>query len=291
MNKSLKKVSIFILLTFGISWSIIGIFVALGGEWRSPYALPIAVIYMYIPTVSVIIIHKLIFKEPIKKLGISFNFNKWFIVAWFLPILISLGSIGISIIFPDVSFSPQLRGFLERIQHSLPPEEFEEVKQTLQKILPYLFWISLAQGIIAGISINAVVGFGEELGWRGFLLKELSPYGFWKSSLLIGVIWGVWHTPIILLGHNYPQHPKIGVLIMVIFCVLYSPIFSYITKKAKSVIAAAILHGTINGTAGISIMLLKGGNDLTIGITGAAGLITLLMVDVALYIYFNKLTF
>jgi hypothetical protein len=45
------------------------------------------------------------------------------------------------------------------------------------------FWLALGQGLIAGATINAVAGFGEELGWRGFLYRELSFLGFWKSSL------------------------------------------------------------------------------------------------------------
>ena len=42
------------------------------------------------------------------------------------------------------------------------------------------------EDLIAGVTVNAVAGFGEELGWRGFLQKELAFLGFWRSSLLIG---------------------------------------------------------------------------------------------------------
>ena len=83
----------------------------------------------------------------------------------------------------------------------------------------------------------------EEIGWRGLLQRELGFMEFWKSSLTIGVIWGIWHAPIILQGHNYPEHPVIGVFMMTIWCILLAPIFSYIRLKSKSVIAAAIMHG------------------------------------------------
>jgi len=43
------------------------------------------------------------------------------------------------------------------------------------------------------------------------------------------------------------------------------------------------MHGTLNGTGGIAIVMLKGGNDLTIGMTGAAGLVTLLLANIILY--------
>ena len=50
-------------------------------------------------------------------------------------------------------------------------------------------WIGLVLALIAGPTINAIAGFGEELGWRGFLQKEFSYMGFWKSSAVIGVIY------------------------------------------------------------------------------------------------------
>ena len=137
---------------------------------------------------------------------------------------------------------------------------------------------------MAGITVNALAAFGEELGWRGFLLREFKALGFTRASLFIGIIWGVWHTPLILQGHNYPQHPVAGVFLMILFCTLLTPLLNYVTLKARSVIAAAIMHGTLNGTAGIAIMMVKGGTDLTIGLTGAAGLITLLIANIILYL-------
>jgi len=72
---------------------------------------------------------------------------------------------------------------------------------------------------------------------------------------------------------------------MVIFTLLLSPIFSYIRLKAKSVIAAAILHGSLNATFGIPLMVIKGGNDLTVGINGLAGFIALALANLGLLIY------
>ena len=72
---------------------------------------------------------------------------------------------------------------------------------------------------------------------------------------------------------------------MVVWCILLTFIFIYITLKAKSVIAAAIIHGVLNAVAVISIMLLYGGNDLTIGITGLSGFIALSIVILGLFMY------
>ena len=114
--------------------------------------------------------------------------------------------------------------------------------------------------------------------------KQLAPLGFWRSSFLIGLVWGVWHAPLILQGHNYPQHPVAGCLMMVAFCVLYAPLFSYVRIRSGSVIAAAIMHGTLNGTWGLGILLLAGGSDLSVGVTGFAGLVVLAAANAGLLI-------
>jgi len=70
--------------------------------------------------------------------------------------------------------------------------------------------MALLHGLFAGDTLNALFGFGEEAGWRGYLLHEWKHMQFWKASLFIGLIWGIWHAPLILLGYNYPQHSPTG---------------------------------------------------------------------------------
>ena len=72
---------------------------------------------------------------------------------------------------------------------------------------------------------------------------------------------------------------------MIVFCLLLAPIISYVRLKAKSVIAAAILHGSLNGTAGLAIMVVKGGGDLLVGVTGAAGFIILAIINLFIFTF------
>lgn len=281
-----KKVILFTGLTFLVCWTVAILFHALGGRWNTPLATGVGVIYMFIPMMMAIVVQKLIYRQPLKEpFGISFKFNRWFIVAWLLPPVIAFAVFGISLLLPGVKFSPEMAGLMERFKSVLPPEQFNQMKNQIATFPIHPFFISLFQGLIAGFTINAVAGFGEELGWRGLLQKELEPVGFWNSSVLIGCIWGVWHAPLILQGHNYPQHPVAGVFMMIIWCMLLAPIFSFIRLKAKSVIAASIIHGSLNATAGLAIMLIQGGNDLTVGVTGAVGFIVLAIVNIGIFAY------
>jgi len=288
VNQHIKKAMLFVGLTFLVSWLMALLFFAFGGKWNTPASIVMAVCYMFIPMIIAIIVQKVIYKEPIKgPLGISFKLNRWFLVAWLLPAIIAVVTIGVSLLFPGVDFTlePESSRIFEQFRSTLPAERVQGLENLTSSLPFHPFWFALLSGLVAGITTNAVAGFGEELGWRGLLQKEFGYMGFWKSSAIIGVIWGVWHAPIILAGHNYPQHPLVGALMMIVLCILLAPIFSYVRFKAKSVVAAAIIHGSLNATAGLSLMVIKGGNDLTVGVTGLAGFIVLALVNVGLLLH------
>jgi CAAX amino terminal protease family. len=282
----INKTCLFLIFTFVISWSIAAIFWSISGNFNFQIGFTImGAIYMFIPFISAIIV-KAIYKEPLMSdFLISFKINRWFFIAWLIFPIIVFCSLGISLLFPNVTYNPELTGIFDRMKDSLTPEQIEEFKTKINSLPINYIWLVLIQGLIAGLTINAVAAFGEETGWRGFLLKNLRDMRFFKTALIIGFIWGIWHAPVILMGHNYPQHPQIGVLMMIAFCILLTPIMQYLTIKSKSVIASAIAHGTLNAVAGISIMTTNGGNDLITGITGIAGFITLFIFILAIFVY------
>ena len=229
---------------------------------------------MLIPLLAVIFT-QLIFKEPVLKgLGISFKFNRWWWIGWLLMPVYALAVLGVSLLMPGAQFS--IDG--DTMQASMQQLPFEAG--------PWgIIAISIASGLFAGATINAVFAFGEEVAWRGFLVKEFKGKKFLTVSLLIGVIWGLWHFPLILNGHNYPEHPVIGVFMMVVACVLITPVLLYFRKKSGSVIVPAIMHGTMNAVVGISNVCITPQNDLLIGGPGLAGMIVLLLLDLALFLY------
>jgi uncharacterized protein len=286
MNRNIKKVLLFIVFTLVSNYLSIALYFALGGKWVMPGSWIVTALYMFVPMLVTIVIQKFVDKQSLKSLGLSWKLNKWFLVAWLLPVIIVLAASGISLLFPGVEYSPTTSEALERIKSVVTPEQLKQIQSDLAAVPSYaLILTNILEGLIAGVTINAVFGFGEELGWRGLMQTELNFMGFWKSSAIIGLTWGVWHAPLILQGHNYPQHPQLGVFMMTILTLLLSPIYSYIRIKSKSVIAAAIMHGTTNALAALPISLIKGGNDLTVGMTGLAGLIAIAIVIIGLFAY------
>jgi len=279
-----KKISIFIGLTLLISWSSAGLFYISGLEWGTPFSLVFAIVYMFFPLLCTIIVQKFIYKQPVMKTyGVNTNINKWLLVAWGLPVLITFATIGVSLLLPGVRYSSEMTGLAEYLGDFITEDMMEEVPFSPA----VMFWLMLLQGLTAGPTVNAIAAFGEELGWRGFLLKETASAGFWKSAIFIGFIWGIWHAPLILMGHNYPGFEVAGVFMMTAWCILLSPMFSYVTIKANSVIAAAIMHGSLNAVAGLAIMPLEGSAPLLTGVMGLAGFLVLVVINLAIF-FFGK---
>ena len=284
----MKRSIQYIILTCAVSWLAAGIAILLG--LRSAQGLMYTVFaaaYMLLPAVCAIILQLIHREKPFRNINISFRLNWWFLVAGIVPFIYSFMALGINLLFPNVSFSVTYEGFLSR----LPAEQAELVAQQLSRFPPVVFLlVQVASALIAAYTINAVFGLGEELGWRGYLLKALHNTKFLHASLIIGTVWGLWHFPLVLIGHNYPQHPVAGVGMMIIFCNLITPMIMYIAIKSKSVITAAIFHGANNAIAGITILYLSGGNDITNGVAGIAGFIALLLINCAFYLYDKYVT-
>jgi membrane protease YdiL (CAAX protease family) len=278
----------FIVLACLISWTIAGIAILLGlREAKGLIYTAFGMAYMLLPAICAIILQKLHKEKPFRNLNISFRLNWWFLVAGIVPFVIAFMALEISLLFPNVSFSSSYEGLLS----FLPAEQVELAVEQLSRFPPVIFLlIQLLNAIIAGYTINALFAFGEELGWRGYLLKALQNKKLLPASLIIGTVWGLWHFPLILIGHNYPQHPVIGVGMMIIFCILLTPVMIYIVIKSKSVITAAIFHGSLNAIAGIGILYLVGGNDLTNGTTGIAGFAVMLFINLLFFIYDKYIT-
>src|SRR5699024_5942206 len=90
---------------------------------------------------------------------------------------------------------------------------------------------------------------------RGWLTPQLLPLGVLPTIAITGVIWGLWHTPLILLGHNYPHLPGwLAVIFMVVFCTLVGGILAWLTIRTNSGWPAALGHSTINATAALPLL-------------------------------------
>lgn len=254
----------YLILAFALAWILFILPVPFGApnsSLRQSISLVSWSLAMWAPGLAAILVTRYVKKEKIESLNLrQLGDRKAYLWAWLLPALLVVIAglltwlLGAGTL--DLSFSAIREAMAQAPGADLVPP-------TGVVVIQILFSLTLAP------LINTFLALGEELGWRGFLLPELLPLGQWRAILLSGVIWGFWHAPTILQGHNYPNNPVLGVLLMVVFSVLVGAFFSWIYLRTRSPWAPALAHGSLNATAGLPLLFLTGVN-MTIGGTLAS---------------------
>ena len=127
---------------------------------------------------------------------------------------------------------------------------------------------------------ECIVSFGEEYGWRGYLLPHLMPLGEVKASLIVGVVWGMWHLPVLLAGMLYGGNPLGLVLVMYVFTVTMStfPYTWLATSTRYSSALASVFHGSTNWFANRMRTFLVSGSLLAFGLATGLGWLLVIVV-------------
>ena len=294
-----KKINLYILFSCAFSWTVALIMklahINIGSILGTVF---LAGLYMPGPALATFIIQKGIYKGGFRQYGWTFDKNaiKWvlFIPLFFLALTIL--TFAIIALFGNSHLIPQF-GQLDFTQENfnLRLRELASGKIDLDKvefpnIPPKLAFVAmLGQGIIAGSTLSLPFMFGEEFGWRGLMLRETLKMGFLKASGFIGLVWGIWHFPVILMGHNYPHHPYLGIVMMCLFTIAISPLFTYVRVKTKSILGPCMLHGMINATGAMYSLYIANGNELYSSIAGWAGIIAGIVLTFCILFFDKKL--
>jgi membrane protease YdiL (CAAX protease family) len=260
-----KRLFIFLGIAFGIAWILALVLVLTGGLAGSPELVPdtgftlalvlVTMGYMWSPAVAHILT-RWITKEGWKGTGLFPRFKDvlpFWVLAWIVPAILTI--VGAMLYF--VLFPSQFDGDLTMINELLSATEgAEEVDPWM------LFILQVGASILSAPLINSLFTFGEEFGWRGYLQQKLMPLGVRKAMVTMGVIWGVWHWPLIAMGHNYgldyPGAPWLGMLMTIWFTFVIGVFLAFVTFRSKCVWPAVIGHAAINGIASVGVLFLKG---------------------------------
>lgn len=139
--------------------------------------------------------------------------------------------------------------------------------------------VQLASIPVAAV-LNGFLAFGEEVGWRGWLLPELQPLGNWPAVLLTGAIWGAWHSPLILLGYNFKQANPLGVVAMIVGCTAVGVVIGWLRIWSNSVWPAVFGHGALNATGGLVLLLSSDESAPNLLLAGPLGAGTVIAVTI-----------
>jgi membrane protease YdiL (CAAX protease family) len=235
---------------------------------------------MWGPGIAAILTTVFILKQPFRSLRLNtLGPKRFFLWAWFLPILLTILGGLFTLLFGIAELDLNFTAIREAMAAAPGAEGIP-------------IWVIVGAQILLALTlapfINVLFALGEELGWRGFLLPHLLPLGQWKAILSSGIIWGLWHAPVIVQGHNYPGYPVAGIFMMIVFTVLLSAIFSWLYLNTKSPWVAALAHGSVNAVAGLPILFFRPGFDMALGGTIATPAAWLGMVLFILWLVWTK---
>lgn len=221
----LLRLGLFLLITFSLTW--IPYFICLNQwgyeKWLNCSFAVIITITMLAPALGNILT-RLITKEGLWSDKLCFNFKgnlKYYATALLLPIL--FGVIAVMI----VNFTYGNWSF-ERLTGHTP---FEVIT-------------NLMTSFTAPVLYYSFPCFGEEYGWRGYMNDKLKSLTGTVGAVIIGgIIWGLWHAPLVAKGFNFGKvNPFLSISLMCVSCIMVNAICMYLTEKTVSIYPAVLLH-------------------------------------------------
>lgn len=194
------------------------------------------------------------------------------VLALIFPIVVGLTSYGIAWMTGLVHFSPQPVRLAARF-----------VGDTASPLVIFMINLAVAATIVTIFSIRTAAG--EEIGWRGYMLTRLIDAGLPKPVLLSGVIWGLWHVPLILGGvYLTGPPPFLSALLWMITAAAFSFIFARLRLATGSVWPAVALHAAWNSVIQVAFDPASTGAGATLWV-GESGILVALAMIVAAVIF------
>jgi CAAX protease family protein len=221
-----RDIAIFTFLAYGITWGVSASLLSTigdslsSGETPSEYeASGVVGLAMFSPALAAVVMRLFVSKEGLRgSLGPSRQW-RYYAIAWLVPPVLITAVVGVVVLTGAGDFTSGA---------------------SLLKIYVLL--------LLVGVPVSTVLAFGEEYGWRGYLLPKLLPLGEVRASLVVALIWGPWHLPLLLAGLNYPGEDVLAVLAVfmasvIVLSLLFTRLF---VASAGSVLVVAVAHGSLN---------------------------------------------
>ncbi len=268
----------FLFVTFGITYAVEGGLLLSGVSFTlvPPIFFQYAVaVLMWAPTVGAVFTRKVILRESLRApnarlrvgdlrpyLAIMILMPLAFLAIYALTVVLGLGELDLT-----------LKTFIAQIE-AASGQPLPDQPPAATIIAALLF-----SSIVVAPFVNGLIAFGEEYGWRGFLLPQLLPLGRPRAHLISGIIWGLWHAPLILMGFNYPGFPWLGIVFMCVLTTLLGILENEWTLRYNSTILASLIHGAFNSQAyGVWRIIIVNVNPLLGGFTGLVGFAVLAII-------------
>src|SRR5574341_704603 len=234
---------------------------------------------MWAPALAAFITTRAITREGRGALGMRFGPGKPYLIWMALMPVIFAVIYGITWLLGLTHLDLQMTAFMETIAGT--GADMSEAPPA-----PALIGLLFFASTVTVPVVNSLFALGEEIGWRGFLLPKLLPLGRMRAHLVMGIIWALWHAPLIAVGFAYPGvSPVLGIIAFVALLIPLSVVIDELTMRNQhSTLLAAWLHGVFNSQKlGIWTLIFPGANPLLGGYTGLVGIVVWAVVAGIVY--------
>jgi uncharacterized protein len=244
-----KGILTFLLITFGGTWGVWGMAWLLGIFNTSVSGQALVAVGAFAPALATFIVRKWVTREGFADAGLHPHLIKrlpYYLFAWLWP----LASVAIVVAIAS------LLGIL-LVRSDVTP--------------------TLVVSALAGSLIATPLFFGEEFGWRGYLQLRVANRRPLLAAVVTGLIWGMYHYPVILVGFEGFENALLGLIVFPITTVLLSIVFGWLRAKTGSVWVTCLAHSATNGVGGalLAYLYLGGGSFLLASYVGVLGWIPL----------------
>lgn len=290
-----KAVLVFLVSTFASTWTVeLGLILA-GARFHpmpEPWAVPFVAVVMFFPAVSAWLTVKWVTHEPLRP-TLLVRFGAWQVYVA-VALLLPAGFVaiyGLTYLLGLGTLDWQLDGLLAMIRQANPAQAQRMQEQVTAvggtKVLALLVFVG---SLTSAPFVNAVAGLGEELGWRGFLLPKLMPLGKPRAYGLVGLLWGLWHAPLVAVGFGYGDtSPVLAIVVFVALLSAFSVSLNELTLRYQSAILAGWVHGVFNSQAyGVLPQLFVGVPPLLGGKTGLVAVVVWGALGVAVLLWSRR---
>lgn len=225
-----RSIALFLLIAFGLAW---GVEIAF---WAAGIPLTVSLfIATYAPAAGALVT-RAVLREGFADIGWRVPHVRWFAIAWAVPVLVAAAG-----------------GIVALITRIQPFHLIQGIPIAA----------AVVGALVAGPFVTSLFTVGEEIGWRGHLLLRLLPLGSGRAAIITGVIWGLWHAPVIwLYGYNYPGHGHIGAIYFCLFTVPTGVFVAWLRLRTGSIWPGTFAHSSINTAAGFPVLLLARADSL-----------------------------
>lgn len=265
MRKDVWGVAVFLVLAFGMAWAVWEIPLRLGVPVQSGLLQIAALIGAFAPAIAAIVVRKWVTREGFADAGLDLHPRQWryYLLALLIPLAaalaIALAAPALGIAQPDVSM------------------------RSAQALIPGGGNLAFTIPLLSVYSVLLTpVQWGEEFGWRGYLQLRLFARRPLLAAVAAGIIWGVWHYPLLMRGTELPNHPGLSLVLFPPGTVFYSVLLGWLRLRSGSVWTSSLAHSAINHLRSpLMAILFASVSDklaLTLASVGVMGLIALLIV-------------